>query len=312
VTLDAPYHALVSLGFLVVSLSRCANLEVTVFLLFVHAAGLFSMFSLGHVRVTSDRALERLEREREAVAANLLAQSHSTAARLERELTEVLGAHHDARNLLTNAVLASRGLQRRLLTGDGAPPDVALIQASLGKIDSALALVTSLFHQSTSRGMAGAPFDASPVIRAQLADFHSRRPAVTLHVAALPGASLDLPGGPTTFRRILDNLLLNAAEGDGTRGAHNLWLEATPEDGRLHLRLSDDGPGFPAEVLTSSRQRFTLKKDGSGLGLLTVDSLVRACSGVLQLSNRTRGGAQVDVFLPLHAPPDQGAQEATA
>jgi len=61
------------------------------------------------------------------------------------------------------------------------------------------------------------------------------------------------------------------------------------------------------EILGSPRHRFTLKADGSGLGLITVDSLIRACGGTLQLSNRAEGGAQVDVFLPV-APKAESAE----
>ena len=121
-----------------------------------------------------------------------------------------------------------------------------------------------------------------------------------------------MPGGPISFRRIVDNLLLNAAQGDGATHAHNLLVKVALEDGRYHLQLLDDGPGFSPEMLTAKRQRFNSKPRGSGLGLLTMDALVRAAGGVLVLANRQEGGARVDVFLPLPGPSAQPSQDASA
>lgn len=298
VTPDAPYLGAWSSLLCGISVLQSGSPDLSLFVLLVFVAGLFAMFQGGRLQHEKDLQEVRQQQEQEALSATLLAQSHSVAARLELQLTQLMGAHHDARNLLTTALLKSSLLQRKLKQG-GSPLPESEISTTLTSVGEALTLVTSIFSESTRLVSAGETFDWRQVLEMHLADFQSRKSGLRLHITAQPAVSMNVPGGHVTVRRILENILLNASEGDGKRGADNVWVETDLGAGRLHLRIADDGPGFPPEVLASARQRMTLKKTGSGLGLLTVDSLVRACGGVLQLSNRPSGGAQVDVFLPI-------------
>jgi two-component system C4-dicarboxylate transport sensor histidine kinase DctB len=311
VTVDAPYHALASTLFAAISVARCPEVDCQAFLIILEVAGLFIMLVLGHQRVAADRFEAQLAREREAVAAALLSQTHSAAARLEHEVTTLMGAHHDARNILTSALLKSDLLLRKLQQRVEEVP-AADVEQTLFGVRDALKLAASVFDQSTRPTATDIPVDFGPVFDRQLDDFHRAEPHIRLDAPAAVPARLVLPGGPVTVRRILENLLLNASEGDGRRGALHIRVETRLEGPHLHVRISDDGPGFPKEVLGAPRRRFTMKAEGSGLGLITVDSLVRACGGILQLSNRPEGGAQVDLFLPVaqQRPPLTDAQGA--
>jgi signal transduction histidine kinase len=69
--------------------------------------------------------------------------------------------------------------------------------------------------------------------------------------------------------------------------------------GNILLRVSDDGPGFRADLLDGARPRsVTTKPNGSGLGMMLVGGLVEASGGTLRASSLVGGGACVEVLLP--------------
>jgi C4-dicarboxylate-specific signal transduction histidine kinase len=108
-------------------------------------------------------------------------------------------------------------------------------------------------------------------------------------------------GGEATLRRVFENLLANAFEGDGAQKANRVdvsisWSRDLPW---VEVTVADDGPGFPIHLLAAPIRSFsTTKVQGTGLGLFTCDRLVRACGGTLDRSNLASGGALVTVRLP--------------
>jgi two-component system NtrC family sensor kinase len=80
-------------------------------------------------------------------------------------------------------------------------------------------------------------------------------------------------------------------------------VEITAEEDNLRIRVTDDGPGFPEELLASGVRPFYSTRDrGTGLGLAMVRRFVREAEGDLELSNRQgkgeRRGACVSLLLP--------------
>jgi signal transduction histidine kinase len=93
-------------------------------------------------------------------------------------------------------------------------------------------------------------------------------------------------------------LILNAAQAIGDRDG-SILVDAEVVDDRLALRVTDDGPGFPEELLESGISSFvTWRKDGTGLGLATVQRFVKESGGLLRFENRRAGGASVTIDLP--------------
>ena len=110
-------------------------------------------------------------------------------------------------------------------------------------------------------------------------------------------------GGPCTIlgrydplRRAFSNLLRNASEAMGGRGAIEIGVG---RDGHgLGVTIADHGPGIPEEL----RHRvfepyFTTKPDGTGLGLALVRQTVEAHRGVITVSETPGGGATFTVVL---------------
>jgi signal transduction histidine kinase len=100
------------------------------------------------------------------------------------------------------------------------------------------------------------------------------------------------------IRQMLLNLILNSVEALGeTEG--QVVVAAWRSDGKIHMSVCDNGPGFPEEMLRGRIRAFaTRRKAGTGLGLIMVRRLVQELGGELDLSNREPHGACVTLTFP--------------
>jgi two-component system nitrogen regulation sensor histidine kinase NtrY len=101
------------------------------------------------------------------------------------------------------------------------------------------------------------------------------------------------------MKRVVINLVDNAIEATERKGTVVVATEFRPEQGLALLRVSDDGPGIPAE----DRERlfvphFSTKKRGSGLGLSIVNRIVQEHHGTLRVEDNLPRGAAFVVELP--------------
>jgi signal transduction histidine kinase len=100
------------------------------------------------------------------------------------------------------------------------------------------------------------------------------------------------------LRHALLNLVLNAADALSGR-AGTVRISAERRDGEVAIRVSDDGPGFPEELLGAGVHEFgSWRHGGTGLGLATVRRFAFANSGRLELGNRPGGGAVATLVIP--------------
>ncbi len=106
---------------------------------------------------------------------------------------------------------------------------------------------------------------------------------------------------PIALRRAITNLIDNAVKYGG-----NADVSITCDAHDCHIRISDNGPGIPRDMLETvfipfcrvehSRSRET---GGSGLGLSIAHNIIEQHHGQLLLSNRPDGGLEAHVVLPL-------------
>jgi signal transduction histidine kinase len=95
------------------------------------------------------------------------------------------------------------------------------------------------------------------------------------------------------------NLLQNAAEAiEGT----GIILVASRLNGRLaEIRIEDDGPGIPDELLDKIFDPFfTTKREGTGLGLPICRNIVQDHGGELIVQSERGRGAVLLIRLPVH------------
>lgn len=210
--------------------------------------------------------------------------------------TAVTKIHHDLRNTLASAVLASDRLS------DIDEPEVQRLAPKLYQaIDRAVAL--------TSRTLEFAGEEATPLQenRFRLRDLLTevgesvRTPHNASPIVTADGEALDMviSADQTQLFRVFSNLTLNAAQA----GARNVRVTAQHLNGIVQIEVGDDGPGIPLATRHKLFQPFAAsRKGGTGLGLAIAKEIVAAHGGALALARSDGSGTVFRIELPLRRP----------
>lgn len=307
VTIRHPYVAIADAAGLLLSVLWSPSLGHATLIALGAVGGITAGAVLGTAADGSERSRRRADAMREALSAQIAADRSAKAAELHGMVLDARARGHDVRNALTTALIDLGILVDALRARRASElPDAEMILDALN----------TAVRVSSRHAVAGSP-RREPVVLDDL-----------LH-AALKGMGsrfsrvrfeLDLPEGPPLvvqvedgvagLRRMVDNLLLNAAEGNGVEHATRAVLRVRRESDATMttLEVEDDGPGFGAKQLAEPIQGFaTTKPDGTGLGLYTVEHLAKASGGWVERRNGATRGAIVTVVLPTE--PDAGEGE---
>jgi PAS domain S-box-containing protein len=151
-----------------------------------------------------------------------------------------------------------------------------------------------------SRGQPGASaiVDVTAAISAveRLIEPTARAHSVRVEVDA-PSAPAHIRADEAEFQNALINLLLNAIQACQPGG--RVAVAAAETDGRLHIRVVDNGCGIAAE----SRKHifepfFSLRKGGTGLGLFLTLNFVQRSGGEIAVESAAGQGAAFEITLP--------------
>ncbi|SDB88057.1 sensor histidine kinase [Paraburkholderia lycopersici] len=238
---------------------------------------------------------------------------------------------HEIKNPLTPIQLSAERLQMKL-TDKLAPSDAEVLKRGATTIVNQVAAMKQMVDDF--RDYARTP----PAVLAslQLNDLVSE--VLTLYGAeegksAIKVELSDLPvirGDATQLRQVIHNLLQNAQDAVADTENPRVTLETRAVEygdpdaqGRtrvaVRLTVSDNGPGFPARILTRAFEPYvTTKAKGTGLGLAMVKKIVDEHGARIDIRNRLRAGdviegAQISIlFLQLagDATPDAAAPGA--
>lgn len=93
----------------------------------------------------------------------------------------------------------------------------------------------------------------------------------------------------------LNNLVSNAVR----HAAHEVVISSDDNRGEVCITISDDGAGFPAELLPHLGEPFLgpshSGSGGTGLGIFIATTLLERTGARIAFSNKENGGAQVDI-----------------
>ena len=155
------------------------------------------------------------------------------------------------------------------------------------------------------------PIEARELLGRVAARFGARAAERDVELLVEAPAGLVLEADPLRMEQAVGNLVDNALRHGRGR------IELVAEDGpRLRtLRVRDDGPGFPEELVPVAFERFTRGdpargRGGAGLGLAIVQAIARAHGGRAVARNRAAGGAEVALELPFPALEREGTVPA--
>ena len=127
--------------------------------------------------------------------------------------------------------------------------------------------------------------------------------ANSIHFSNTVGITDTAMGSGDRLVQVFVNLLRNALNANKPGGQIEVTSFTTLDGGRrwLHLKVEDDGPGIPPDVLPEIFDAFVstrLDSRGTGLGLTIADGIISQHGGTISASNRASGGACLEVKLP--------------
>jgi two-component system NtrC family sensor kinase len=101
------------------------------------------------------------------------------------------------------------------------------------------------------------------------------------------------------MRQVALNIILNAADAMPQGGEIRVRTLYEPETRQVKMRISDTGPGIPAEIQDKLFEPFfTTKKTGTGLGLAIAYGIMDRHKGSLKIESALGHGTTVIVILP--------------
>lgn len=242
---------------------------------------------------------QELESQVSYATSALLAQQRNLAAteRLAAIGETMARIAHELRNPLAGIKLAFTNLRQELTDSRLASDYVERVDMIAAEVDRIIAVLNSLLDQSRHSPeplqdivLKRAVSDLVALMQYQIS------PGITLRQEIADGIVCRLPDA--MFRQALLNLILNAQQAIGDQ-VGEILVKAEIVDGLLRLTVSDDGPGFPQELLQSGVRSFVSHRpEGTGLGLAMVQRFVRSHGGELSLSSNTPRGACVILEFP--------------
>lgn len=158
-------------------------------------------------------------------------------------------------------------------------------------------------QQARLQHAVGAPHRVAVLIDPELAerDVNARSPAVRIDETRLLQLLVNAvinsrdAGPPSHVARIEVSLRVRVTDVE-----HPVGLFLLPAGRWMVLRVTDDGPGFPPELLDEIFEPFFTTKGeyGTGLGLATAFAVARDAGGAVRAYNRREGGAVLECWLP--------------
>jgi two-component system, sensor histidine kinase RegB len=203
-------------------------------------------------------------------------------------------AHELGTPLATMSVILGDWKHMPQFAGSEIRQDITEMQAQLERCKNIVSGI--LLSAGEARGFSSARTTINAFLQDLVDDWRTSRNIVTFiyenrieHDVAVVQDS--------AVKQMICNVLDNALE------ASPQWvsMEVRSEEDALLLTVTDRGPGFAPPMLARIGKPYqsTKGRPGSGLGLFFVVNVARKIDGTVKVSNRSEGGAAVQLRLPL-------------
>jgi len=218
---------------------------------------------------------------------------------------------HEIKNPLTPIQLTAERLPRKL-AGKLEPADADFLRRGaltiVNQVEALARLVDDFRTYARLPTATVVPLDLNELVREVLLLYGGQEAEpegvqegpIRVRLAGIPRVMADA----SQLRQVLHNLIKNAQEATASvqGGAIEVATTVTEVGGAsVHLRVSDEGPGFPPGVLARAFEPYvTAKPKGTGLGLAIVRKMVDEQGARITLENRFDAngaicGAQVEI-----------------
>jgi nitrogen fixation/metabolism regulation signal transduction histidine kinase len=207
---------------------------------------------------------------------------------------------HEIKNPLTPIQLSAERLQHKL-SEKLEEQDARLLQRATQTIVSQVAALKNMVADFADYARAPAPklalLDMHQLLNEVMGLYEANSSPITLQLGA---SHTWLNGDGTRLRQVVHNLLHNAHDALQHVERPQIILSTASTDTEFILTVSDNGSGIQENVLARIFEPYmTTKTKGTGLGLPIVKKIVEEHGGRISIENKSSGGTQVIVSLPL-------------
>ena len=213
---------------------------------------------------------------------------------------------HEIKNPLTPIQLSAERVRSKILPTLGEKEADILGRAAntiVQQVESMKAMVDDFADFARAPHIENRPLDLNKLAAEVIELYQDNAYNITV------SASLDeypplIKGDSVRLRQLLHNLIKNALE--AMHAQSNAKVQITTRCFEISgvpfvsLVVTDDGPGFPANILGRIFEPYTTTKSkGNGLGLAIVKKIVEEHGGTIRAENIPGAGAHIKIRLPL-------------
>lgn len=235
--------------------------------------------------LVDQRALELRKAQNELLGQERLAALGQIAGSIAHELRNPLGTIRNATYLLN--MLVGRDLKGK------AARHLEIINEEIERSDR---IITSLLDFARGRPSSPAPCGVAEILSDAVE--MARLPSGIKLEVGIPDELPEVYVDDGQIMQVFLNIVKNAKQALNGHGRISIGAEQT--DGRVRVRVSDNGPGMPAEVMARLFEPlYSTKPFGVGLGLTICQNFVAVNKGTLEVESAVGKGTTFIVTLPL-------------
>lgn len=220
---------------------------------------------------------------------------------------------HELNQPLTAVLLYLQSVSRKAKTDDSIDPLIlSVIEKAVREAERAGEIIQRMRQLVEKKAPERQTVDVPELVRSclEMAELGSGEPQTYLSASVEEGLP-PLQADPVQIRQILINLLRNAREAVADQAEKKVALNVRLKEDLLEFRVTDNGPGVPAELVEGLFRAFTgIKHKGVGLGLAISRSIAQNHGGDLRLETATDGaGASFLLTLPVHPREERSGED---
>ncbi len=201
---------------------------------------------------------------------------------------------------IRNPVTAARSLAQQLAREPASPfhEEHALILAELERVEHQVA---ALLRFARREHFDFEAVDLPELARTTLDAFRPRLEAAHIGVTFEAAERVTARADREKVRQVLVNLIENAIDAlVSTDHERRLGISVGTVNGTATMRVTDNGPGVPADALPHLFEPFfSLKAQGTGLGLAIAKRTIDGHGGRIEIGSSAGAGTNVQIELPL-------------
>ncbi len=209
---------------------------------------------------------------------------------------------HEIKNPLTPIQLSAERLAHKLADKlEGAERDILerATQTIVNQVEAMKHMVNDFRDYARMPPPQLGALDLNALVEEVLGLYETSRACLSVDLAnGLPRVA----GDAAQLRQVIHNLVANAEDALAEVVEPEIRISTRAEGRGAVLAVSDNGSGFPKEILARAFEPYvTTKAKGTGLGLAIVKKIVDEHHGLIEIANTAPHGAQVRIRLPLAA-----------